>query len=333
MTGQGGHIPVLRDEAVAHLDPRPDGVYVDGTFGGGGYSRAILEAAPDCRVIGIDRDPAAAARAEPLHRDFPGRLTFVPGRFGDLDRLCAERGHPQVDGVVLDIGVSSFQIDEAERGFSFSRSGPLDMRMGADGPTAAEVVNGASEDALADIIYFYGEERAARKVADAIVRERQETGPITTTGRLAEIVRRVVRKSPKDLIDPATRTFQALRIHVNDELGELRRGLVAAEAALRPGGRLVVVTFHSLEDREVKAFLKTRSAQGAGGRLLPGETAGPAPSFSLVTRKAVTCSAAEARANPRARSAKLRAAARTEAAGHGPLTPPDRVIAAMGGRR
>jgi len=321
MTAAQGHIPVLRDEAVAALAPRPGGVYVDGTFGGGGYARALLEATPDARVIGIDRDPEAEARAAALAEDFPGRLIFVPGRFGDLDRLCAESGFAQVDGVVLDIGVSSFQIDQAERGFSFARSGPLDMRMGADGASAADVVNGASEEDLADIIYYYGEERAARKVARAIVRERDEAGPFTTTHQLAEVVRRVVRKSPKDQIDPATRTFQALRIHVNDEIGELRRGLAAAEAALAPGGRLVVVTFHSLEDREVKAFLKDRSAGGGEGRLLPGETAGPAPSFTLVTRKAVTPSATECRANPRARSAKLRVGERTAAAPRGPLPP------------
>lgn len=321
MTATTGHIPVMRDEAVSHLALKPGGIYVDGTFGGGGYARAILEAEPEARLIGIDRDPAAEARAGALAAEFPGRLTFIPGCFGDLDRLCAQRGFPQVDGVVLDIGVSSFQIDQAERGFSFARSGPLDMRMGADGPSAADVVNGASEEELADIIYYYGEERAARKVANAIVRDRTEIGPITTTGQLAEIVRRVVRKSPKDQIDPATRTFQGLRIHVNDELGELRRGLAAAETLLAPEGRLVVVTFHSLEDREVKAFLKARSSGGGGGRLLPGETAGPAPSFTMVTRKALKPTAEECRANPRARSAKLRAAERTTAPGHGPLPP------------
>jgi 16S rRNA (cytosine1402-N4)-methyltransferase len=208
--------------------------------------------------------------------------------------------------------VSSYQIDQAERGFSFMRQGPLDMRMEQAGRSAADVVNETEADALADIIYHYGEERQSRRIARAIVAHREENGPFATTADLANVVRRVVRKS-KDGIDPATRTFQGLRIFVNDEIGELRRGLAAAERILRPGGRLVVVSFHSLEDREVKAFMRDRAASsGAGGRLLPGETAGPAPTFSLVTRKAIAASAEEARQNPRARSAKLRAAERLD---------------------
>lgn len=311
MSAARPHIPVLLAEVVAALAPRDGGVYVDGTFGAGGYSRALLEAAPGCHVVAIDRDPAAEERASALAAEFAGRLTFIPGCFGAMADLVPAAGFAAVDGVALDVGVSSMQIDQPERGFSFMRNGPLDMRMDTRrGATAADVVNTMDEEDLANVIYRYGEERQSRRVARAIVIARSEA-PFTTTGQLASVVRSVVRKS-KDGIDPATRTFQALRIHVNDEIGELERGLAGAEALLRPEGRLAVVSFHSLEDRVVKAFLRDRS-EGEGGRLLPGETAPPPPTFTLLTRKAVTPSAEESRANPRARSSKLRGAVRTAA--------------------
>ncbi len=311
-TGAQPHIPVMLAEVVAALAPRDGALYVDGTFGAGGYARAILDAA-DCRVVGIDRDPAAVARGRALEADYPGRLSVVQGRFGTMDRILAERGTGPADGVALDLGVSSPQLDEAERGFSFRFDGPLDMRMGPDGPTAADVVNTASESDLADIVHRLGEERFARRVARAIVAARAEA-PILRTGRLADVVRAVVPKS-RDGIDPATRTFQALRLFVNDELGELARGLAAAERALAPGGRLAVVSFHSLEDRAVKAFLKERAeAPPAPSRHAP-PVAQPAraPSFRLLHRKPAAPSAAELANNPRARSARLRAAERTTA--------------------
>ena len=313
MTNTPIHIPVLLDEVIAALAPRDGGVYVDGTFGAGGYSRALLRSA-SCRVIGIDRDPAAIERGRALAQEFPGRLEVIEGRFGDMDRLLADHGVTSVDGVALDVGVSSPQIDEPERGFSFRFDGPLDMRMGRDGPTAADVVNTADEAELADIIYHLGEERMARRVARAIVAARREA-PIARTARLAEIIRSVVPKGKGDGIDPATRSFQALRIHVNDELGELRRGLSAAESLLAPGGRLAVVSFHSLEDREVKAFLRERSLPPPSPSRHTPVTAVAAhhASFRLLSRKPVDPSEAEARNNPRARSARLRAAERTEA--------------------
>ena len=307
------HISVLLDEVVDALSPRDGGVYVDGTFGAGGYARAILARA-DCRVWGIDRDPEAIERGRKLALAYPGRLDIVEGRFGDMDRLLAEHGVESVDGVALDIGVSSPQIDEPERGFSFRFDGPLDMRMGRDGPTAADVVNTAEADELADIIFHYGEERMARRVARAIVAARQ-TAPFTRTKQLADLVRSVVPKGKGDAIDPATRTFQALRIHVNDELGELRRGLAAAESLLKPGGRLAVVSFHSLEDREVKTFLKERSSlPPSPSRHAPSLAADArSPSFRLLSRKPIVPTESEAHSNPRARSARLRAAERTAA--------------------
>ncbi|MFA7429641.1 MAG: 16S rRNA (cytosine(1402)-N(4))-methyltransferase RsmH [Rhodospirillaceae bacterium] len=309
------HVPVLLAEVLNALAPKADGVYVDGTFGAGGYTRAILEAAPGCRVVGIDRDPSAEPRAAALAAEFPDRLTFLPGCFGDMARLLADVGITQVDGVALDVGVSSMQIDQAERGFSFMRNGPLGMRMDTrSGLTAADVVNTTEEEDLANLIYKYGEERLSRRVARAIVQTRETSGPFTTTGQLASVIRSVVRKA-KDNIDPATRTFQGLRIYVNDEIGELERGLAGAEALLRPDGRLAVVSFHSLEDRVVKSFLRERSGS-AQGRLLPGEPAPPPPTFELLSRKAVTPSAEEAKSNPRARSSKLRAARRTAAPAH-----------------
>lgn len=312
MTGQPVHIPVLLDEVVAAIDPADGDVIVDGTFGAGGYARALLARA-GCTVYGIDRDPAAIARGEVMAREFPGRLHMVPGCFGDMDRLLAARGIDRVNGVALDLGVSSPQIDQAERGFSFRFDGPLDMRMGSDGPTAADVVNTADESDLADIIYKYGEDRLSRRIAKAIVTRRAER-PFTSTGELASVVRSVVPKS-KDGIDPATRTFQGLRIHVNDELGELDRGLAAAERLLAPGGRLAVVSFHSLEDRVVKDFLRQRSGNvPAPSRHMPGPAAtGPAPTFRLISRSGTAPGEEEARRNPRARSSRLRAAQRTEA--------------------
>jgi 16S rRNA (cytosine1402-N4)-methyltransferase len=307
-----GHIPVMLDPVLAVLAPRDGETHVDATFGGGGYARALLEAA-DCMVIGIDRDPDAIARGQDLARDHPGRLTLLEGPFSIMDDLVAGEGVTGVDGVTLDIGVSSYQLDDASRGFSFRVDGPLDMRMGAAGRDAADVVNELAERELADLIARLGEERRARAVARAIVAARQ-SGAITRTGELADIVRSVVRKSA-DGIDPATRTFQALRLYVNDELGELERGLAAAERILRAGGRLAVVAFHSLEDRIVKRFLHERSGLAARPSRhmpeLPGS--GRAPSFRLVTRKPVAPSDDEVAANPRARSARLRAAIRTEA--------------------
>jgi len=307
--GPSVHVPVLLAEVLAALAPKAGGIYVDGTFGAGGYSAAILDAAP-CRVWGIDRDPEAVDRGRRLAERYPGRLDVIEGRFGDMDRLLGERGVAGVDGVALDLGVSSPQIDTPERGFSFRQDGPLDMRMGGDGPTAADFVATAEEREMADIIFRYGEERHARRVARAIAVARAE-GPITRTSALAEIVRRAVPRS-NDGIDPATRTFQALRIAVNDEMGELERGLDAAERVLGPGGRLAVVSFHSLEDRAVKSFLRRRSTIESGSRHLP-PTARPDPSFRLLGGRAVRPGDAEARANPRARSARLRAAERTTA--------------------
>ncbi|KYK49351.1 16S rRNA (cytosine(1402)-N(4))-methyltransferase [Bradyrhizobium liaoningense] len=306
------HIPVLGREAVAHLAPREGGVYVDATFGAGGYSRAILEV-PGTRLIAIDRDRTAIAGGAGLVERSAGRLMLVEGRFSDLAEVCAAQGVEAIDGVVMDVGVSSMQLDQAGRGFSFRLDGPLDMRMGQTGPTAADVVARASEGDLADIIYLLGEERHSRRIARAIVADRQET-PFTTTRALADLVGRVVRSKPGD-IHPATRTFQALRIFVNEELDELQAALAAAERMLKPGGRLVVVSFHSLEDRIVKNFLTERSRTGGGSRHLP-EVAQVTPSFRVLTRRPVVAGEDEVAHNPRARSAKLRAAERTAAPAH-----------------
>lgn len=309
------HVPVLLAEVIAALAPRDGGTYVDGTFGAGGYSLAILGAA-GCRLFAIDRDPGAVARGRAFETTHADRFTMVEGRFGDMDDLLRDHGIDGVDGIALDIGVSSMQIDQAERGFSFAKDGPLDMRMEQAGPSAADMVNETPESELADIIYRYGEERLSRRVAKAIVAARKDKR-FERTGELAEVIRKVVPRHP-DGIDPATRTFQALRIAVNDELGELERGLVAAERLLLPGGVLAVVTFHSLEDRVVKGFLRSRSGEAARpSRHLPHGGTGPAPSFSLLSRRAVAPGDEEVRRNPRARSAKLRSARRTDAAAWG----------------
>jgi 16S rRNA (cytosine1402-N4)-methyltransferase len=302
------HVPVLARRAAGWLGIRRDGLYIDATFGAGGYTRAILET-PGARVIGIDRDPSAVAQGADLVEAARGRLDLVEDRFSDLDSIA---GHgAAADGIVFDLGVSSMQLDEAQRGFSFRFAGPLDMRMGREGPRAAEVVARASERDLAQIIATLGEERFARSIARAIVRARDKQA-IDTTRSLADIVARVVH-ARDSLIHPATRTFQALRIFVNDELGEIARGLSAAERALKPSGRLVVVAFHSLEDRIVKTFLNEHSRAPASSRHQPDVVA-PPPTFSVLTKRPETPDDHEVAENPRARSAKLRAAERTGAA-------------------
>jgi 16S rRNA (cytosine1402-N4)-methyltransferase len=306
------HIPVLGRQAVEMLVPRDGSIYVDATFGAGGYSRAILDTA-GTRVIGIDRDRTAISGGFDLVDRSDGRLTLVEDRFSNLAEVCAAEGFDAVDGVVMDVGVSSMQLDEAARGFSFRLDGPLDMRMAHDGPTAADVIARASEADLANIIYIFGEERHSRGVARAIVAARKEA-PVVTTRALADIVSKVVWPKPGE-IHPATRTFQALRIFVNEELDELHLALSAAERVLTPGGRLAVVSFHSLEDRIVKNFLVERARAGGGSRHLP-EVAQAAASFAILTKRPVTADDAEISANPRARSAKLRAAERTQAAAH-----------------
>ena len=308
--GLARHIPVLGSRIVEFLDVHDGGVYVDATFGAGGYSRAILEAA-DTRVIGIDRDPNVAMRGRALVEAFPGRLALAEDRFSNLGHVVARAGHATVDGVVFDLGVSSMQLDEAERGFSFRLDGPLDMRMGVAGPSAADVVAQASERDLATIFSTLGEERQARAIARAIVRVRAETA-ITTTRALAQIVERIVWAKP-GAIHPATRTFQGLRIFVNEELDELASALAAAEKVLRPGGRLVAVSFHSLEDRIVKTFFVDRGRHAGASRHAP-EAQMRALSFRILTGRPVTADETETAQNPRARSAKLRAAERTDAA-------------------
>jgi 16S rRNA (cytosine1402-N4)-methyltransferase len=309
----GGHTPVMLAEVLDALAPREGCVYVDATFGAGGYASAVLEAA-SCRVLGLDRDPDACRRAEALVARYAGRLTVAHGRFADLPAITAAREIVAIDGIAFDLGVSSTQLDTAERGFSFRFDGPLDMRMDSSGgATAAETVNKLAEDELADLIWRLGDERFARRIARAIVRART-AAPIERTGQLADIVRSVVPRAA-DGIDPATRTFQALRIYVNDEVNELERGLLAAEAMLVPGGRLVVVAFHSLEDRVVKSFLRHRSSGDPhASRHLPAAARHePSPTFRLLTRRPLRPSPREVAANPRARSARLRAAERLAA--------------------
>ena len=300
------HVPVLMAEVIDALQPRDGGRYLDGTFGGGGYTTGLLDRA-DCQVIAIDRDPDAVAAGQALAERYAPRLRLIEGRFGDMAELLSAEGVEEVDGVALDLGVSSMQFDRAERGFSFRASGPLDMRMEKSGPSAADLVNEADEGELADIFWRYGEERRSRRVARAIVARRAEKR-IETTGELAEIVRRAVGPSARDESDPATRTFQALRIAVNDELGELERGLAAAESVLAMGGRLAVVSFHSLEDRAVKDFVRAR----AGRVPAPSRHAPPSESRAAtlrdLTRRPIAPGEAELAKNPRARSARLRVA-------------------------
>ena len=308
------HVPVLKDAMLSLVAPRDGGIYVDGTFGGGGYSRALLEAA-SCAVYGIDRDAAALGAGAALATRFDGRLILLHGCFAEMASLLAPHGVNAVDGIVLDLGLSSRQLDDASRGFSFRLDGPLDMRMDRDdpGPTAADLVNGGTEAELAAIIAGFGEERRARAIARAIVAARAEA-PITRTGQLADIVRRAAARPPRGGIDPATRTFQALRIRINDEIGEIERGLQQIERLLRPGGRAIVVSFHSLEDRPVKRFFRERSGQRQPNRHEPHDAMkSPDPTFRLLTRRARKPDSAEVAANPRARSARLRAAERTAA--------------------
>ena len=306
------HIPVMLNEVLAHLKPVDDEVYVDGTFGAGGYTQAFLDSA-DCTVIAIDRDPSAQERAKTLKAKYGERLVFIQGCFGDVEDLLKGAGFEKVDGFVLDLGVSSMQLDQAERGFSFRFDGPLDMRMDTgSGRTAADIVNSMPERELADLIYKYGEERHSRRVAKTIIERRREK-KFETTADLADVVRSVVPRSGDD-IDPATRTFQALRIAVNDELGELERALGAAEKILNPGGRVIIVSFHSLEDSMVKDHLRKKSGNAPGvsrHSLVQPET--ETPVFDIKSKKSVQPSDEEARGNPRARSATLRAGVRRAA--------------------
>ena len=312
--GTERHVPVLLAQMLHAIAARDGQSYIDATFGAGGYSKAILTAAPGSRVLAIDRDPTALASGRWLAEQYRGRLQVSEGRFGDLDRVAAAAGFAPADGVVLDVGVSSMQLDDPERGFSFQGDGPLDMRMSLRGPTAADVVNAADEGRLADILFHLGEEKSARAIARAIVARRHQR-PIARTFELAHLVARVLGRDKIAGRHAATRTFQALRIYVNDELFELAGGLGAAERVLAPGGRLVVVTFHSLEDRLVKHFLRERAApQPHASRHLPPQAEPrPRPSFQFLNHRPVSPTDTEVAANPRARSARLRAAVRTDA--------------------
>ncbi len=305
MIHSAAHKPVMLQEVLDSLSPKEGGIYVDGTFGAGGYSKAILDAA-ECTVIAIDRDDSVIAGADALKKSYGERFIFIRGAFGDVENLLHGAGFEKVDGFVLDIGVSSMQIDQVDRGFSFRFDGPLDMRMDRDqGLSAVDIINGYDETELANIIYTYGEERHSRRIARKIV-EFRKGAPIETTGALADVVRSVLPKG-RDKIDPATRTFQALRIAVNDELGELERALDSSKNILRSGGRLVVVTFHSLEDRIVKNFMAENAGHLPNVSRHQPEARLTTPVFGLVHKKAVKPSDAEAQDNPRARSAKLRA--------------------------
>jgi len=305
------HAPVLLAEVIEALDPKPGDVIIDATFGAGGYTRAILERGAE--VVALDRDPTVQPFAEAVARDFPDRFQLIRTPFSGLAEAFEESGKAKLDGAVFDIGVSSMQLDQAERGFSFMRDGPLDMRMSDEGATAADIVNTWDHGPLAHIFKLYGDERQSGRVATAILRRRVEQ-PFTRTLDLAEVVEKALGGRRGAAIHPATRVFQALRIAVNDELGELERGLEAAEATLAPGGRLVVVTFHSLEDRIVKAFLTERTGNAPGGsRHAPVAVETRKPSFDLLFKGAREAGEAELAANPRARSAKIRAAVRTDA--------------------
>lgn len=313
MTETSPHIPVLIEPILKHCAPIK-GAWLDGTFGAGGYARRLLDAGADL-LIGVDRDPSALAMAEAWKGDYGDRLRLVQGTFSELDQHAGQ----MLDGVVLDLGVSSMQLDQAERGFSFMRSGPLDMRMSGDGESAADIVNHAEEEDIANILYHYGEERASRRIARAIVAERGK-GDITTTGQLATIISGCLPRPKPNQSHPATRSFQALRIAVNTEFDQLVEGLLAAERALKPGGLLAVVSFHSLEDRIVKRFFQDRAGRdGGGNRYAPG---GPAEAarFDVLTRKAISADETELDLNPRSRSALLRIGRRT-AAPSGPVDP------------
>lgn len=301
-----GHTPVLLDETLQAIEPADRSLYIDGTFGGGGHTAALLDRAT-CRVIALDRDPEAIVRGTALSRHYAGRLSLVHARFSQMDRVLAEQGETGSDGVILDLGVSSFQLDEAYRGFSFRADGPLDMRMDLSGKSAAEFVNTASEGEIAAVIARLGEDRHAGRIARAIVAAR----PLGRTSELAEIVANALGPAARrQKIHPATRTFQALRLFVNDELSEIENGLRAAERVLRPKGRLAVISFHSLEDRIVKQFLAARSGRvPAGSRHVPDRRASQALTFTLLPSR--TPRASEIARNPRARSARLRAAERT----------------------
>ena len=307
--GERAHIPVLLGEVLAALAPQPGDVIVDATFGAGGYTRAILDAGATVHAFDRDPDAIAAGRAWPETQADPPRLVLHPRRFSEMVAALAEAGVARVDGVAMDIGVSSMQLDQAGRGFAFSIDGPLDMTMSQAGPTAADFLNEAPEAAIADVLFEYGEERQSRRVARAIVAAR----PLSTTGELAQVVRKALGYRVGAPKDPATRSFQAIRIHVNGELDELEAGLAAAERLLKAGGRLAVVSFHSLEDRIVKRFLREAAGANSGtSRHLPTRAAGPAPTFERLS-KAIRPSDAETLRNPRARSATLRAAVRTVA--------------------
>ena len=313
-TNEPAHIPVMADAVLTSLDPQDGESFLDGTFGGGGYAEALLNAA-DCNVWGIDQDPAAVSRGAKLAKVYADRLHVMEGRFSEMEALLSARGISGIDGVVLDLGVSSFQLNDGDRGFSFQSDGPLDMRMGASGRTAGEVVNEEDESSLRQLIRTYGEERHAGRIARSIVSERSRE-QISTTRRLADIVARAMPRIPgrkHHEIHPATRTFQALRIYVNDEIGELKRGLVAAERLLNPRGRLAVVSFHSLEDREVKRFLRSRSGSRprTSRHSPPAPTESAHPTFELLFRGVRRPPESETSRNPRARSARLRAAVRT----------------------
>jgi 16S rRNA (cytosine1402-N4)-methyltransferase len=306
------HVPVLLGEAMEALDPHAGGLYVDGTFGAGGYARALLDRG--ARVIALDRDPSAIRAGAEFAASSGGRLELVEARFGDLDEVVKRRLSVEtVDGVALDIGVSSMQLDEPSRGFSLRFDAPLDMRMGPSGRSAADILRDEDAETIADILFYFGEERAARRIARAIVADRVSQ-PFASTLQLAALIARVAPAPHGEATHPATRAFQALRIAVNDELGELVRGLCAAERLLKPGGRLAVVTFHSLEDRIVKQFFAARSGRGrAASRRLPGEPAEAKPTFEVPRGQPIEASEAETRTNPRSRSAKLRFGVRTGA--------------------
>jgi 16S rRNA (cytosine1402-N4)-methyltransferase len=323
--GPARHVPVLLAESIDALAARAGGVYLDGTFGAGGFSRALLELGAE--VIGVDRDPRAIAAGRAMVSEASEQLRLVEGRFGDLDQIVRRLGRERLDGVVLDIGVSSMQLDEAERGFSLRFDAPLDMRMESEGRTAAEILAEEDEQTLADIFFRFGEERAGRRIARAIVADRP-SAPYVSTLQLARMIARVAPARPGELTHPATKVFQALRIVVNDELGQLLRGLAAAERALAPRGRLVVVTFHSLEDRLVKQFFARRSGRGqAASRLLPGEPPIAPPSFRVASGQPILPGAAELAVNPRAHSAKLRWGERTDAA---PIAVDKSIVASTG---